>query len=68
MLVTKQHPFTGREVTLDLPITSDQMEQWMMKGRLAQDVFRNLNADQREFLISGIPPGEWNVWMGDDEY
>jgi hypothetical protein len=32
-----------------------------------QDAFPQLDADQREFLISGITPEEWDATFGDDE-
>lgn len=66
MLVKKRHPFTGKIIELDLPITSAQLQAWQ-NGTLAQDAFPLLDMDQREFLISGIPPGDferslaWNI-------
>lgn len=63
MLITKTDPFTGESNTVDLPITPKQVDRWQ-RGELAQRVFTNLNADQREFLISGIPPGKWEEYLG----
>jgi hypothetical protein len=34
------------------------------KGALIQNVMPELNADQREFLISGYSPEGWNIAMG----
>lgn len=34
-------------------------------GAHAQDVFTYLDADQREFLISGFTPAEWKDTFGD---
>lgn len=58
MHVTKRNPLTGKDTTLDLPITEGQLVAWQ-KGMVAQRAFPNLTADQREFIISGIPPGEF---------
>lgn len=58
MKVTKRNPLTGKEHTEDLPITQAQLVSWQ-KGMVAQRAFPNLTADQREFLISGIPPGHF---------
>lgn len=34
--------------------------RWKTGGRLVQDAFPTLSAEEREFLISGITPREWN--------
>ena len=44
--------------------------KWIHEGKLAQDAFPFLAHEQREFLISGITPVEWNEMFGaiaDDE-
>jgi hypothetical protein len=58
MLITRFNPLTGKNKTIELPVTEQQMMNWH-GGLVAQRAFPNLNADQREFIISGIPPGEW---------
>jgi len=30
-----------------------------------QDIFPQLDAEQREFLINGVTPQEWNKYIGD---
>lgn len=37
-------------------------------GELAQTVFENMEPEEREFLISGITPDEWDVMFGDEDY
>jgi len=64
--VTKRHPFTDELNTLELPITVEQIRSWE-SGTLAQHAFPFLNPDQREFLISGILPGEWDTLMDEEE-
>lgn len=66
MLVTMRNPFDGKDNTIDLPITEEQFDRWR-DGMLVQRAFPQLNADEREFLISGIPPGKWDEYMGKDE-
>lgn len=63
MNISMQDPFTGKYNTVDLPITASQLHRWL-KGELIQNVMPNLNDDQREFLISGIPPGKFEEYMG----
>ena len=53
MLITRQHPFTGQLNTKDLPITQDELNRWQ-SGELIQNVWPNLSADDREFLMTGI--------------
>lgn len=40
---------------------------WKDKQTLIQDVFPELNADEREFLISGWTPSEWNKMMAHEK-
>lgn len=66
MLVTRQSIFTGIERTVDLPITEDQYERWR-NGELVQNAFPQLNADEREFLMTGCTPEEWDEMFGEEE-
>ena len=50
---------TGITRTKELPITYKQLKQWE-DGMLAQQAFPNLNASDREFIISGITDEEWD--------
>jgi hypothetical protein len=59
MLVTRKSAITGISRTLELPITEEQLILWQ-NGLVAQQAFPQLNADQREFIITGITEEEWN--------
>ena len=59
MIVTRKNIFTGRERSLDLDITQEQLERWN-NGELIQNVFPHLSVDEREFLMTGIIGEEWN--------
>ena len=63
MEVTKKSTLTGSTNTMDLPITSEQL-YWYNNGMLAQEAFPSLTPPQREFLISGITPDEWDKYFG----
>lgn len=58
MKVTMRSPYSDEENTLDLPVSRDDIERWR-GGELIQNVMPHLTADQREFLISGLYPGEF---------
>ena len=68
MKITKISPLTGKQVTMDLPITEQQVMNWK-HGLHAQDAFPNLTPGQREFIISGTTEEEWDQMFGEkDEY
>lgn len=66
MLVTMKSPLSGKEHTLDLPITQVQVDAYNT-GALVQDAFPNLDADEREFLLTGITAEEWLDTFGPEE-
>jgi len=64
--VTRQSVLTRKINTMELPILQEHLDIYDTVGDiLVQDAFPNLNAEQREFLISGITPQEWNKYIGD---
>lgn len=68
MLVSMVSKLSNQVNTMDLPISAEQMEAWKIQPtNLVQDVFPHLNADEREFLMSGITPAEWEAAFGSDD-
>jgi hypothetical protein len=62
--------FSGIERTIELPITREEYNQGMHKwksGAYVQDAFPTLNADQREFIKSGVTKEEWEEEFKDIE-
>lgn len=57
--------------TLSIPLTRAQWqrgwESWQISGNYVQDAFPTLNADQREFIMTGITPEEWEAMFGSEE-
>lgn len=53
---------TQKEIVVDHPIerVSAMWYKWQMTGDMIQDAFHELSSEQREFLITGITPHEWN--------
>jgi len=67
MLVKKVSTISGKENTMDLPITQMQVYRWQQGGSI-QDVFPELSNEEREFLKSGITPEEWKeLWKNSEE-
>ena len=66
--VTRQSVVTRKMNTMELPISQEHLDIYDTVGDiLVQDAFPNLDKGQREFLISGITPDEWNNTFGEDE-
>lgn len=53
---------TNTDYEVSVPLT--ELTAWS-KGGLAQNTLKSLNADQREFLISGISPAGWERCFGE---
>ena len=66
MLVYSKNIITKCVNVMDLPVTQEQLDGWLA-GKLLQDVMPDLDADQREFLISGFMPSEFEALFGEEE-
>jgi hypothetical protein len=64
MLITRTSVF-GVTRTKDLPITQEQYNAWE-SGVFAQDAFTNLDAADREFIISGNTDEDWNKMFAEE--
>ena len=62
--ITRTSPFSGKKNTMRLNISTQQYNAWK-NGALIQNVMPHLTPDEREFLISGIMPDEWDEMFGD---
>jgi hypothetical protein len=59
MNITRTSLFTGKTRTIYFPtVTEEKLKEWQ-NGGLIQNVFPELSADEREFLMTGIIDGEW---------
>ena len=67
MNVTRVSMMSGIEHTLDLPVTTEQLERYAQGGVLLQDVFPTLTPDEREFIKTGITPQEWDEMFAIEE-
>lgn len=62
----RESPFSGKIHTREIPVTEDQYLAWL-DGELIQHAMPNISADDREFIMTGITPEEWNQAFGDME-
>lgn len=69
MKLTKKSILTGIEHTIELPIGKDTYELGIFyhdNGMFIQDAFPTLNADEREFILTGVTADEWNDAFPED--
>ena len=63
MQITKISGITGRTHTREIAVTQEQIDAWI-GGELIQKAMPNVSAEDREFLMTGITPEEWNEIFG----
>lgn len=66
--VTRISPLTGNVNKMYLDITQEQIAEWnapAQERRLIQDIFPNLNDDEREFIMTGYTPADWRQLHGE---
>lgn len=65
----RQSPLTGKINTMTLPIAPVQFQAWVehKNPRFIQDAFPQLTPDQREFLLTGYTPEDWDAIFGEEE-
>lgn len=68
MKVMKQSSITGKQNTMELPITQERFDAWVNSDNrpFVQIAFPDLTDEQREFLMTGITPEEWDEIMPED--
>jgi hypothetical protein len=66
MLITKESMFTGKVHTRDIDVTEAQLYAWRT-GTMIQDAMPHLTPDEREFIMTGVTPEEWNAEFGADD-
>jgi hypothetical protein len=70
VVITSPSTMTGTEHSVELPMTVTEYRRAMEhynKGALIQDAFPRLTAEQREFLLTGITPEEWETLKEEEE-
>jgi hypothetical protein len=68
MIVTKKSTLTGKENTLNIDVTPEQLariENRMNTTELIQNIVPNLSMADREFLMTGITNEEWIRMFGE---
>ena len=65
MIVQRISILDGKQYEMDLPIKPEDLVEYLDGKGHVQDIFPYLTAEQREFIMSGITPEEWNKIFGE---
>ena len=60
MKVQRESILSGQLNEMELNVTPQQMDRFYGGHELTQNIFPHLNSEEREFLISGMMPSEWD--------
>lgn len=64
MIINKRSNITGKVNQMDLPVTAYQIQQLESGAGYVQKIFSDLTPEQREFLMTGVTPEEWDKYIG----
>ena len=68
MKVTRKSAISGKKTTMDINITEDQLKDWTDNPeKLMVEGLVHLSNDERDFLLTGITPEDWNDVFGLEE-
>lgn len=67
MIITRKSIFTGIERSLDLNINEEDLNRWLKGEDLIQNIFPHLTDNEREFILSGTTPEEWDEFTTDED-
>jgi len=59
MIITRRSILTGETHSWDIGVTQEQLDTWN-SGIPIQNAMPHLTVDEREFLMTGITPSEWD--------
>ena len=62
--VIRKSQYSGKLYAREMNVTMEQISRYEAGGILLQDCFPQLNADEREFIKTGIPAFEWEELFG----
>jgi len=67
MKITKTSPVTGKLSTREIDVTSEQLLEWK-RGALIQSVMPYVSKEDREFIMTGSTPEDWqSMWLEEEE-
>lgn len=66
MIVNRTSQATGKQHTMDIDVTPEQMQAWL-DGELIQRAMPNLTPAEREFILTGTTQEEWDEMFKEED-
>tara|TARA_B110001454_G_C12553087_1_gene364438 strand:- start:226 stop:441 length:216 start_codon:yes stop_codon:yes gene_type:complete len=65
----RKSPRTGKVNSMDLITTKKALDEYYggTSARYVQDIFPNLTSDEREFIMTGYTPEDWDELFGEED-
>lgn len=63
MRIERVSPLTGQINVRDIDVDQCQLDLWR-RGMRIQDAMPDLSADDREFIMTGFTPEDWETMFG----
>lgn len=67
MKITRLSALSGQYNTREIPVTQAQLDAWRGGHALIQDALPQLSQADREFLITGTTPEEWDAAFPEED-
>lgn len=67
MKITRASIISGHIHTMEIDVTEEQLRRWRSGEAYIQDIMPNISADEREFIMSGITPAEWDAMFLEED-
>ena len=65
MKITKTSILSGKTRTKEINVNQSQIDKWVA-GMLIQDAMPNVSVDEREFIMTGSTPEEWDLYFNEE--
>ena len=65
MKITKTSILSGKTRTKEINVNQSQIDKWVA-GMLIQDAMPNVSVDEREFIMTGSTPEEWDSTFNEE--
>ncbi len=66
MIIRRRSVITRKVNVMNIAVTEEQIKKWQ-EGMMIQDAMPDLSVNEREFLINGVTPEEWDMYIGEEE-
>lgn len=67
MKITRVSIISGKAHSREIAVSQADIDRWQKGGLLIQQAMPDLTPEDREFLMTGITPEEWDTLKEDDD-